>query len=99
MPVCITGSCKVKTEDFRGKKEKQIGIEKRWKQWTRSREMKDESWSVVKGMGSSEPPFPRQGVEMLLLPRGPNAVVGCSHPDLWLGLGGSTMGPKFVYLL
>ena len=39
------------------------------------------------------------GVEMLLLPRGPNAVVGCSHPDLWLGLGDSTMGPKFVYLL
>lgn len=67
--------------------------------WTRSREMKDESRSVVKGMGSSGPPFPRQGVEMLLLPRGPNAVIGCSHPDLWLGLGDSTMGPKFVYLL
>ena len=61
--------------------------------------MEDKLWSVVKGMGSSGPPFPRQGVEMLLFPRGPSAIVGCSHPDLWLGLGGRMRGPKFVCLL
>ena len=67
--------------------------------WTRSGEMKDESWSIVKGMGSSGPPFPRQGVEVLLFSRGPNAIIGCSHPDLWLGLGDSMMGSKFLCLL
>lgn len=36
---------------------------------------------------------------MLLLPRGPNAIIGCSHPDLCLGLGDSPVEPQFLCLL
>ena len=61
--------------------------------------MKGESWSVMKGMGSFGPPFPRQEAKVLLFPRGPNAIIGCSHPDLWLGVGDSPMGPNFLCLL
>lgn len=44
-------------------------------------------------------PFPGQATKMLLFPRGPNATLGCSRPDLYLGLGDSPVGPRFLCLL
>lgn len=36
---------------------------------------------------------------MLLFPRGPNATLGCSHPDQCLSSGDSPVEPKFLCLL
>lgn len=55
-----------------------------------------QSW---KEWGHLGPPFPRLGAKVLLFPRGPNAIIGCSHPDLQLGVGDSPMGPNLLCLL